>query len=178
MNADLFCVNLANDPGCICGCTFKDAIHFILECCLLQRRKGRIEVKTSLIIRIFLYIMYMLNYKLIKLFFYYLQLTNMSWCVWRTRAKMDNRVRRESWWLSKFWMILCQNWEFIQEFLVALKMTCMVIFFFNHLFKSIFEVFVHVYSIVSLSWHTTPFVTQLWSFKTGGLYRQVSLLLF
>jgi hypothetical protein len=30
LNADLFRVHLANDPGCICGC----AIHFILECCL------------------------------------------------------------------------------------------------------------------------------------------------
>jgi hypothetical protein len=34
LNADLFRVHLANDPGCICGCAFEDAIHFILECCL------------------------------------------------------------------------------------------------------------------------------------------------
>jgi hypothetical protein len=32
LNADLFRVHLANDPCCICGCAFEDAIHFILEC--------------------------------------------------------------------------------------------------------------------------------------------------
>ena len=34
MNADLFRVNLINDPGCVCGWVIEDAIHFFLECCL------------------------------------------------------------------------------------------------------------------------------------------------
>ena len=32
LNADLFRVNLINDPGC--GWVIEDAIHFFLECCL------------------------------------------------------------------------------------------------------------------------------------------------
>ena len=34
LNADLFRVNLINDPGCVCGWIIEDAIHFVLECCL------------------------------------------------------------------------------------------------------------------------------------------------
>ena len=34
LNADLFRVNLINDPGCVCGWVLEDAIHFFLECCL------------------------------------------------------------------------------------------------------------------------------------------------
>ena len=34
LNADLFRVNLINDPVCVCGCVIEDAIHFFLECCL------------------------------------------------------------------------------------------------------------------------------------------------
>ena len=34
LNADLFMVNLINDPGCFCGWVIEDAIHFFLECCL------------------------------------------------------------------------------------------------------------------------------------------------
>ena len=34
LNADLFRVNLINDPGCVCGWVIEDAIHFFLECCL------------------------------------------------------------------------------------------------------------------------------------------------
>ena len=47
MNADLFRVHLANDPGCICVCAFEDAIHFILECCLCN--EAREELKLRLI---------------------------------------------------------------------------------------------------------------------------------
>ena len=47
LNADLFRVHLANDPGCICGCAFEDAIHFIIRMLSLQRSKRRIEIKTS-----------------------------------------------------------------------------------------------------------------------------------
>jgi hypothetical protein len=47
LNADLFRVHLANDPGCICGCAFADAIHFISECCLYN--EGREELKLRLV---------------------------------------------------------------------------------------------------------------------------------
>jgi hypothetical protein len=47
LNADLFRVHLANDPGCICGCAFEDAIHFILECCFYN--EAREELKLRLI---------------------------------------------------------------------------------------------------------------------------------
>jgi hypothetical protein len=40
-------VHLAYDPGCICGCAFEDAIHFILECCLCN--KAREELKLRLV---------------------------------------------------------------------------------------------------------------------------------
>ena len=48
MNADLFRVHLANDPGCICGCAFEDTIHFILEWCLYN--EAREELKLRLVI--------------------------------------------------------------------------------------------------------------------------------
>jgi hypothetical protein len=47
LNADLFRVHLANDPGCICGCAFEDAIHLYIRMLSLQRSKRRIENKTS-----------------------------------------------------------------------------------------------------------------------------------
>jgi hypothetical protein len=34
--ADLYRVNLKNDPHCVCGHLFEDAIHFFLECPLYQ----------------------------------------------------------------------------------------------------------------------------------------------
>ena len=34
LNADLFRVNLINDPGCVCGWVIEDVIHFFLECYL------------------------------------------------------------------------------------------------------------------------------------------------
>ena len=46
MNADLFRVHLANDPRCICGCAFEDAIHFYIRMLSLQWSKRRIEIKT------------------------------------------------------------------------------------------------------------------------------------
>ena len=39
-------MHLANDPGCICGCAFEDAIHFILECCLYNEAR---ELKLRLV---------------------------------------------------------------------------------------------------------------------------------
>ena len=36
LNADLYRVNLKNDPRCVCGHLFEDAIHFFLECSLYQ----------------------------------------------------------------------------------------------------------------------------------------------
>ena len=43
--ADLFRVHLANDPGCICGCAFEDAIHYILECCLYNEAREELKLK-------------------------------------------------------------------------------------------------------------------------------------
>ena len=34
LHADLFRVNLINDPGCVCGWVIEDTFHFFLECCL------------------------------------------------------------------------------------------------------------------------------------------------
>jgi hypothetical protein len=45
LNADLFRVHLANDPGCICGCAFEDAIHFILECCLYKETREELKLR-------------------------------------------------------------------------------------------------------------------------------------
>jgi hypothetical protein len=45
LNADLFRVHLVNDPGCICGCTFEDAIHFILECCLYTEAREELKLR-------------------------------------------------------------------------------------------------------------------------------------
>jgi hypothetical protein len=46
LNADLFRVNLANnDPGCICGCAFEDAIPFILECCLYNEAREELKLR-------------------------------------------------------------------------------------------------------------------------------------
>jgi hypothetical protein len=36
LNADLYRVNWKNDPRCVCGHLFEDAIHFFLECPLYQ----------------------------------------------------------------------------------------------------------------------------------------------
>jgi hypothetical protein len=36
LNADLHRVNLKNNPRCVCGHLFEDAIHFSLECPLYQ----------------------------------------------------------------------------------------------------------------------------------------------
>ena len=32
LKADLYRVNLVNDPSCECGCPLEDSIHFFLEC--------------------------------------------------------------------------------------------------------------------------------------------------
>jgi hypothetical protein len=45
LNADLFRVHLANDPGCICGCAFEDAIHYILECCLYNEAREELKLR-------------------------------------------------------------------------------------------------------------------------------------
>jgi hypothetical protein len=36
LNADLYRVNLKDDPRCVCGHLLEDAIHFFLECPLYQ----------------------------------------------------------------------------------------------------------------------------------------------
>ena len=41
----MFRVYLANDPGCICGCAFEDAIHFILECCLYNEAREELKLR-------------------------------------------------------------------------------------------------------------------------------------
>jgi hypothetical protein len=38
-------VHKANDPGCICGCAFEDAIHFILECCLYNEAREELKLR-------------------------------------------------------------------------------------------------------------------------------------
>ena len=45
LNADLFRVHLANDPGCICGCAFEDAIHYILECCFYNETREELKLR-------------------------------------------------------------------------------------------------------------------------------------
>ena len=45
MNPDLFREQLANEPGCICGCAFEDAIHYILECCLYNEAREEWKVR-------------------------------------------------------------------------------------------------------------------------------------
>ena len=42
LNADLFMVNLINDPGCVCGWVIEDAIHFFLECCLYDEAREQL----------------------------------------------------------------------------------------------------------------------------------------
>jgi hypothetical protein len=41
LNADL----LANNTGCICGCAFEDAFHFILECCLYNEAREELKLR-------------------------------------------------------------------------------------------------------------------------------------
>ena len=36
LNADLYRVNLKNDPRCVCGHLFEDTVYFFLECPLYQ----------------------------------------------------------------------------------------------------------------------------------------------
>jgi hypothetical protein len=40
LNAGLYRVNLKNDPHCVCGHLFEDAIHFFLECPLYQHDRN------------------------------------------------------------------------------------------------------------------------------------------
>jgi len=47
LNADLFLIHFVNDPNCICGCAFEDALHFILECGLCNA--AREELKLTLV---------------------------------------------------------------------------------------------------------------------------------
>jgi hypothetical protein len=35
----------ANDPGCIRGCAFENAIHFILECCLYNEAREELKLR-------------------------------------------------------------------------------------------------------------------------------------
>ena len=38
-------MHLANDPGCVCGCAFEDAINFILECCLYSDAREELKLR-------------------------------------------------------------------------------------------------------------------------------------
>jgi hypothetical protein len=40
LNADLYRVNLKNDPRCACGHLVEDAINFFLECPLYQHDRA------------------------------------------------------------------------------------------------------------------------------------------
>jgi hypothetical protein len=47
--SDLFRVDLANDPDCICGCAFEDVIHFILECCVYNEAREALTLRLILL---------------------------------------------------------------------------------------------------------------------------------
>jgi hypothetical protein len=40
LNADLFRINIKNDPKCQCGPPFEDSIHYLMECPLYQNERG------------------------------------------------------------------------------------------------------------------------------------------
>ena len=46
--ADLYRVNLKNDPHCVCDHLFEDAIHFFLECRLYQHDRIYLTVLMTL----------------------------------------------------------------------------------------------------------------------------------
>ena len=39
LNADLFPINITNDPKCECGAPFEDSIHYLMECPLNQNER-------------------------------------------------------------------------------------------------------------------------------------------
>jgi hypothetical protein len=39
LNADLFRINITNDPKCECGAPFEDSIHYLMECPLNQNER-------------------------------------------------------------------------------------------------------------------------------------------
>jgi hypothetical protein len=39
LNADLFRINITNDPKCQCGAPFEDPIHYLMECPLYQNER-------------------------------------------------------------------------------------------------------------------------------------------
>ena len=45
LNADLHRVHLVDNPCCVCGWLYEDAIHFFLECCLYTQ--ARYQLKES-----------------------------------------------------------------------------------------------------------------------------------
>ena len=45
LNADLFKVNIANDPKCSCGAPYEDAIHFLLECPLYHNERNNLLIE-------------------------------------------------------------------------------------------------------------------------------------
>ena len=59
LNADLFRVNLINDPGCVCGWVIEDSINFFLECCLYveahEQLTNRLQFLDSLLIATLLF---------------------------------------------------------------------------------------------------------------------------
>ncbi len=50
LNADLYRVNLSNDPSCACGCPLEDAIHFLLEYPLFLNARVKYLVPLSRIL--------------------------------------------------------------------------------------------------------------------------------
>ena len=46
LNADLYRVNLVDNPRCVCGWLHEDAIHFFLECCFYTQ--ARCQLKESI----------------------------------------------------------------------------------------------------------------------------------
>ena len=39
LNADLFRINITNDPKCQCGAPFEDSINYLMECPLYQNER-------------------------------------------------------------------------------------------------------------------------------------------
>ena len=39
LNADLFRINITNDPKCQCGAPFEDSIQYLMECRLYQNER-------------------------------------------------------------------------------------------------------------------------------------------
>ena len=47
LKADLFRVNLVDNPKCLCGANYEDAIHYLLECPLYMRERATLFAELS-----------------------------------------------------------------------------------------------------------------------------------